>query len=75
MDSRPELAARLEDAERGITEAKARITRQEVVTARLAAVGMDADPSRMLLERLREALVEMYRTRRLIMREIASASR
>jgi hypothetical protein len=71
VSSRPEPATRLAAIERDIAKAKALITQQEVVTARLVAGGRDADPSRTLLETLREELVELYRTRRQLLQEIA----
>ena len=48
-------------------KAKALIVRQEILVARLAAVGGDVARARQALEEMRQSLREMYRTRRLIL--------
>jgi hypothetical protein len=70
-----EPAERLAAVEHRITRAKARIVRQEVLVARLAAAGGEVSTGRALLEELRSTLAEMYARRRRILRRIEAGSR
>ena len=69
-------AERLAAVEHRITRAKARIVRQEVLVARLAATGADGVLAREALEAMRLLLREMYgRRRRLLEKEDVSLRR
>ena len=61
---------RLAVGDRGIAKAKALTVRQEILAARSAAAGTDGALAREVLEEMRRSLGEMYRYRRLILREI-----
>jgi len=66
---------RLAAAGRDIAKAKALIVRQEILVARLAAVGGDVTRARQALEAMRRSLRELYLRRRLIVEEAETASR
>jgi hypothetical protein len=61
--------------DRDIAKAKALIVRQEILVARLAAIGGDVARARQALEAMRQSLRELHRHRRLIVEETATASR
>ena len=76
MHDRPGPAERLAAADRQIAKAKALIVRQEIMVARLAAVGGgDVTTGRKVLEEMRRALREMYRHRQLLLRKVEAGSR
>jgi len=69
-------ADRLAAADRQIAKTKALIVRQEILVARLAALGGgDVTTGRQVLEEMRRSSRELLAQRRLLLQERASASR